>query len=129
MPNLSFAETDQKNSPIICDDAIVRVHRSGIIESWDDNAVQMFGFAAEEAIGKSLDLIIPEKLRERHWKGWSYVVEQGVTGFNSDRTLTVPALRRNGSQIVVIFNMDIIRNHSGNIDAIKVVFRDIRKQP
>ena len=96
---------------------------------WDDNAVQMFGFAAEEAIGKSLDLIIPEKLRERHWKGWSYVVEQGVTGFNSDRTLTVPALRRNGSQIVVIFNMDIIRNHSGNIDAIKVVFRDIRKQP
>ena len=60
-------------------DAILFADREGILRLWNRGAEEMFGWSAAEAVGKSMDLIIPERLRARHWEGWRRVMETGVT--------------------------------------------------
>ena len=73
--------------------AIVFGDREGIIRLWNAGAETMFGWTAEEAIGKSMDMIIPEKHRPRHWEGYDQVMESGVTKYGSS-VLAVPASPR-----------------------------------
>ena len=74
-------------------DAILYAERDGIIRYWNAGAARIFGFAAAEALGQSLDIIIPERLRDRHWKGWDHVLETGVTRYGGADALSVPATR------------------------------------
>ena len=60
-------------------DAILISDRSGVVRYWNAGAERIFGFSASEALGKSMDLIIPERLRARPWTGWEKVMEMGVT--------------------------------------------------
>jgi PAS domain S-box-containing protein len=62
-------------------DAIVATDHTGIVNFWNPGAVRIFGFTADEAIGRSLDLIIPDNLRARHWTGFNRVMETGVSRY------------------------------------------------
>ena len=75
-----------EDSPI----AILYADRDGKIRFWNAGAEAMFGYPAQEALGQSLDLIVPEKQRARHWEGWTRVMATGITKYGSD-PLAVPA--------------------------------------
>jgi PAS domain S-box-containing protein len=105
-------------------DAIVFADGSGVIRLWNAAAEAMFGHSAEEAIGQTLDLIIPERLRERHWEGYRTVMETGTTRYGRE-ILAVPALRKDGSRISVEFSIALLRNDRGEIAGPAAIMRDV----
>jgi PAS domain S-box-containing protein len=105
-------------------DAIVYSDREGKIRLWNSGAEEMFGFTAEEALGQSLDIFIPENLRARHWDGYYKVMETGTTRYATEM-LNAPALRKDGSRISTEFSMVIIRDADGGIAGTAAVIRDV----
>src|SRR3546814_10063811 len=72
-------------------DAVIVSDAEGIIRLWNAGAERIFGFPAAEALGRSLDIIIPERLRERHWSGYAETMRTGVTRYGAGALLSVPA--------------------------------------
>ena len=106
------------------DHAVVIADLDGIIRFWNPAAEHMFGHARDDAVGQSLDLIIPEKLRERHWDGYHRVMQTGETEYGG-RTLSVPALRRDGERISVEFTVTLLRDPAGTLRGIAAIVRDV----
>lgn len=109
-------------------DAIVYADAEGRISFWNKGAEQIFGFAASEAIGKTLDIIIPENLRKRHWDGYEETVRTGKTRYGAGDLLAVPALRKDGARISVEFTILPFRDRLGRILGIAATLRDVTKQ-
>jgi PAS domain S-box-containing protein len=105
-------------------DGILFADQDGNIQLWNSGAETIFGYTSEEAIGKSLDLIVPEKLRERHWKGYLRVMETGESRYGSE-LLKVPAIRKDGSTISVEFTILLVRNHQNEIIGTAAIIRDV----
>lgn len=105
-------------------DAIVFADKEGIIRLWNAGAEGMFGFPASEAVGKSLDIIIPEKIRARHWEGYFQVMKTGVTKYGKD-LLAVPGIKKDGSRLSLEFSVALIKDASGKLAGIAAVMRDI----
>jgi PAS domain S-box-containing protein len=105
-------------------DAIIFADRQGIIRLWNGGAEAMFGYPAAEAIGRPLDLIIPENLRPRHWEGFHRVMETGVSRYATN-LLAVPALCKDGRRISVEFSMALVRDEAGGIVGGAAVIRDV----
>jgi PAS domain S-box-containing protein len=106
-------------------DAIVYADRDGLIRLWNAGAQTMFGYEAGEAIGQSLDLIIPEKLRTRHWDGYHRVMATGETRYGSGDLLAVPGLHKDGSRMSLEFSIAILRDDSNQIMGIAAILRDV----
>ena len=109
-------------------DAIVYADQEGTIRFWNHGAERIFGFSAAEAIGKSLDLIIPERLRERHWEGYRRVMETAVTRYGAGDFLAVPALRKGGEQISIEFTIVPLRDQAGGMCGIAAIMRDVTRR-
>ena len=105
-------------------DAIIFADRDGTIRLWNAAAEAMFGYRADEAVGQSLDLIIPEKLRERHWEGYRTVMATGVTRYGRE-LLKVPALRKDGTRISIEFSILLPRDAAGEILGAAAILRDV----
>lgn len=105
-------------------DAILYADREGIIRLWNRGAELVFGFSAAEAIGQSLDLIIPERLRGRHWEGYFKVMETGVSRYGTE-LLSVPALHRDGRQLSCAFSIVMIKDDEGKPLAVASIMRDV----
>jgi PAS domain S-box-containing protein len=88
-----------------CADAIVYADGEGRIRYWNDAASRIFGFIREEALGASLDLIIPECLRDRHWQGYREVIGGRPSRYAAGALLAVPAHHKDGHQISVEFTI------------------------
>jgi len=109
-------------------DAILFADREGIIRVWNGGAEALFGHTAEEAVGKSLDLIVPESFRAVHWAGFSRAVQRGR--FAKDGMLqTSRALAKDGSTILVELSAAIIRNESGEVRGIMAIGRNVAGRP
>jgi PAS domain S-box-containing protein len=106
------------------DDAVIVADASGAVRYWNAAAERMFGYTREQALGSSLDLIIPEKLRERHWDGYRRVMATGETAYVG-RMLAVPALRADGSRISIEFTVTLIPDPSGGVWGIGAILRDV----
>lgn len=106
-------------------DAILYAERDGLIRYWNAGAERLFGFPAAEALGQSLDIIVPERLRARHWEGWDHVLETGVTRYGSGDTLSVPATRKDGSTLSVDFTIQMVRDEGGRILGFAAILRDV----
>lgn len=104
-------------------DAIVLADPAGVIQSWNPAAEKLFGFTAREAIGQTLDLIIPEKQRTRHWDGYRHVMASGTTRYGND-VLAVPALHKDGSRRSIEFTVALLRDDAGHVTGIAAVIRD-----
>ena len=108
-------------------DAILYSDRDGVIRLWNDAASQMFGFSRDEALGASLDLIIPERFRERHWTGYRRVMETGVTSY-ADRLLAVPAAHSNREDWISIeFTVNLIRS-GDEVAGCAAIIRDVTER-
>ena len=105
-------------------DGILFADRDGKIRIWNSGAEKIFGYTSEEAIGKSLDLIVPEKLRERHWEGYRTVMETGVSRYASE-LLKVPAAHKDGKRISVEFTIILVRSHANQILGSAAIMRDV----
>ena len=108
-------------------EAIVVTDPAGIIRLWNDGAAHMFGFSADEAMGQSLDVIIPEKLRERHWKGYFQTMATGYTRYG-DKLLSVPATNRDGQRLSIEFSVALLRDDADQIVGISAVMREITER-
>ncbi len=106
-------------------DAILATDREGTIQFWNPGAARIFGFAEEEAVGASLDLIIPERLRKRHWDGWQHVMERGETRYGIGDLLAVPAVTKEGRQISVEFTIILLRTTDDQITGMAAILRDV----
>lgn len=105
-------------------DAIIFADRDGVIRLWNSGAETMFGYSAEEALGQSLDLIIPERLRERHWKGYSQSMTTGITRYDQ-QVLAVPAIRKDVSRISIEFTIVLLRDEKGELLGPAAIIRDV----
>lgn len=106
-------------------DAIIATGSDGRVVFWNAGAVRIFGFSVEEAVGKSLDLIIPEKLRARHWEGYERVISTGITRYGLADLLSVPAVTKDGRRISVEFTITVIHDRSGRLAGMAAILRDV----
>jgi len=104
--------------------AIIFADLEGRIRFWNSGAEMMFGYGAEEALGQSLDLIVPERQRARHWEGYHKVMDTGVTKYGRD-LLAVPAMTKDGRRISVEFSIALLRGTSGEILGAAAIMLDV----
>lgn len=106
-------------------DAIIYADAEGLIRFWNRGAQRIFGFTADEAVGRSLDLIIPDKLRERHWQGYRQVVATGTSRYGEGDLLSVPGLRKDGTRVSLEFTILPFRGADGRLQGIAAILRDV----
>jgi PAS domain S-box-containing protein len=94
-------------------DAIVFADREGTIRVWNESAAALFGYAPEEAIGRSLDLIIPEHLRRAHWEGFHQAIARGHTKLGR-QALKTRAIPKNGQKLYVSLAFAVVKDREGN---------------
>jgi len=105
-------------------DAVIFADRDGIIRLWNRAAEGIFGYTEEEVIGQSLDLIIPERQRELHWKGYGKAMLNGVSKYGTE-TLSVPAVTKDGERISIEFTINLLRDGDGKVLGPVAVVRDV----
>jgi PAS domain S-box-containing protein len=108
-------------------DAILISDREGIIRFWNRGAEQMFGHIAAEAVGQSLDLIIPENIRSRHWEGYRRVMASGETKYKTG-LLSSPGVRKDGSRISLEFSMVLLHDEAGAMQGCASIMRDVTER-
>jgi len=122
----------QTSSPIdfeqlveVIGDAVVISDARGAITLWNPAAERMFGFTQEEALGNSLDLIIPERLRGRHWSGYEKTMATGETRYGHD-VLRVPAVHKDGRSLSIAFTVALLHSAEPerSVTGIIAVIRD-----
>jgi PAS domain S-box-containing protein len=108
-------------------DALVYADADGAIRVWNRGAVRIFGFTEAEAVGQSLDIIIPANLRERHWRGYRETMRTGQTRYGDGQILSVPAVRKDGARISVEFTIVLFADINGQMTGIAAIMRDATK--
>ncbi len=105
-------------------DAIILADRDGVIRLWNEGAETIFGYRADEAIGQTLDMIIPERLRGRHWEGYRKVMATGVTKYGRE-FLAVPGTRKDGTRLSLEFTIMLLRDETGALLGPAAIIRDV----
>jgi PAS domain S-box-containing protein len=108
-------------------DAIIFADRDGIIRLWNSGAEAIFGYSADEALGETLDLIVPEKMRKKHWEGYRKVMATGTTRYGSD-VLAVPAIKKDSNRISVEFTIVLLQDDAGKPMGTAAILRDVTKR-
>lgn len=108
-------------------DAVIFADGGGAIRFWNAGATRIFGFSREDALGQSLDIIIPERQRERHWAGFQRMIETGQSRYRDDQMLAVPALTQDGRTISIEFTLAPVRDGEGRIAGLVALLRDVTK--
>lgn len=109
-------------------DAIIATDAGGLISFWNPGAVRIFGFTAKEAVGNSLDLIIPENLRTRHWTGYNRVMATGESHYGQGDLLSVPGLTKGGRRISVEFTIVLLHDEVRKLVGTAAILRDVTKR-
>ena len=109
-------------------DAILICDHAGAVRYWNAAAERVFGFRITEALGASLNLIIPERFRARHWSNWETTMRTGVTRYGEGQLLAVPALHKDGRQVSIEFSIQLIREGEGQIAWVVAIIRDVTER-
>jgi PAS domain S-box-containing protein len=122
-------KTEQLGAALLASssDAIIATDREGRIMFWNPGAERIFGFTESEAVGQSLDLIIPENLRARHWEGFRHTMATGTSRYGAGDLLSVPGLTKDGRRISVEFTIVMLREDDA-VSGIVAVMRDVTKR-
>lgn len=126
----AFTTDDRLYREIVEDspDAIILGDARGIIRLWNAGAEAVFGFTAAEAVGRSMDIIIPERLRARHWDGYHKVMATGTSRYGRGDLLAVPAIRKDGSTCSIEFTVQVLKDEEGRIVGPVAIIRDVTKR-
>ena len=104
-------------------DGVIVCDAGGAITVWNAAATRIFGFTEADAIGQSLDIIIPERQRQRHWDGYHKTMDTGQTRYGAD-VLRVPALHKEGKALSIAFTVAMLHTPEGKVSAIVAIVRD-----
>jgi PAS domain S-box-containing protein len=104
-------------------DAIMVCNAEGAITLWNRAAERIFGFTEAEALGQSLDMIIPQRQRQRHWDGYHKTMETGITKYGAD-LLRVPALHKDGHTLSIAFTVSMLFSQNREVTGIVAIVRD-----
>ena len=108
-------------------DAIIVSGADGLIALWNPAAERIFGFTPSDALGQSLDLIIPQRQRQRHWEGFDKTMATGITKYGAD-VLRVPALHKDGRSLSIAFTVAMLHGADGKVSGIAAIVRDETKR-
>jgi len=108
-------------------EAVIHADRQGLIALWNPAAETMFGFSTAEAIGQSLDIIIPERLREAHWRGFNAAIASGQTRLHGRPTMT-RALHKSGATLYVEMSFALVSDQAGEVIGSVAVARDVTER-
>ena len=108
-------------------DAILIADQQGIIRYWNTGAERILGYSASDAVGQSLDLFIPEKLRGRHWEGYHRVMASGETKYKTG-LLTSPGICKDGTQVSLEFSMVLLKDENGTMQGCASIMRDVTER-
>jgi len=109
-------------------DAVIYADRSGVVVRWNRASAVLFGFSAEEMLGQSLELIIPEHLRAAHWSGFNAAVTKGVMKLEGRPTLT-RALHKSGRKLYVEMTFGIVKGEAeGSVLGAVAMARDVTER-
>jgi PAS domain S-box-containing protein len=108
---------------LVAGDAIIAADTSGSIVLWNPAAERMFGYTESEALGQSLDIIIPERLRHRHWEGYRQVMQTGQTRYGTE-VLHVPAVHKDGRTLSIAFTVALLETPDKQSRVIAAILRD-----
>jgi PAS domain S-box-containing protein len=106
-------------------DAVIFADHEGLVRLWNMGAEVMFGYTADEAIGQNLELIIPERLRQRHNEGYAKTMQTGETRYGGGELLAVPATRKDGTRISIEFSIALLKDDAGKVLGAIAVLRDV----
>lgn len=106
-------------------DAVVYADRDGVIRFWNPGATRIFGFSSDEAVGRSLDIIIPERRRRRHWDGYTAMMRSGASRHGSGELLSVPAMAKTGETLSIQFTVAPVRDRNGALCGVVAVLRHV----
>ena len=109
-------------------DAIIAADKDGVVRFWNPGAERIFGYTSEDAIGQSLDIIIPERLRKRHWDGYQQVMQGGESRYGHGDILAVPSIRKDGAGISVEFTIVPLTDEAGLLNGVAAIMRDVTKR-
>lgn len=109
-------------------EAVVYSDAEGVIRVWNAGAERMFGFSSAEAVGRSLDIIIPEPQRKRHWEGYDVTMQTGESRYAAGEVLAVPALRKDSTRFSVEFTIVPFKGEDGRMQGMAAVMRDVTKR-
>ena len=104
-------------------DAIIVVDAHEKIVMWNPAATRIFGYSEAEALGNTLDLIVPERQRHRHNEGCRKSMETGITRYGTS-LLKVPALHKNGSMLSIAFTVGMLFDEHQKVSGIVATIRD-----
>ncbi|HEY2929248.1 PAS domain-containing protein [Piscinibacter sp.] len=104
-------------------DAIIVCDARGAIALWNRSSERIFGFTEAEALGQSLDLIVPQRQRERHWEGYHKTMATAVTKYGAD-VLRVPALHKDGRTLSIAFTVSMLFSNDQKVTGIVAIVRD-----
>ena len=104
-------------------DAVMVCDAQGAITLWNPACERMFGYTEADVLGQSMDLIIPERLRKRHWEGYDKTMASGITKYGHD-VLRVPAVNKQGASLSIAFSVALLHDADGKVSAIAAVIRD-----
>jgi PAS domain S-box-containing protein len=109
-------------------DAVIYADGEGTILFWNRGPERLFGYMESEALGQPLDMIDPEKLRQRHWAGYLATMRTSQTWYGASDMLAVPAVRKNGSRVSIEFTILPFRDDNGRMVGIAAVLRDVTER-
>ncbi|MCB1856299.1 MAG: PAS domain S-box protein [Halieaceae bacterium] len=106
-------------------DAVIYADNGGLIRFWNRGAARIFGFSAAQAVGQSLDIIIPEQLRQRHWEGYHRMMSTGHSRHEAHELLAVPAVDRSGRTLSIQFTVAPVADENDSLIGIVAILRDV----
>ena len=106
-------------------DGVVILDHEGVIRYWNRGAERIFGHRASEMTGSSLDVIIPERLRQRHWDGFRAAMARGSTKYGEDDLLAVPAIAAEGRTVSTEFSVVLLADADGGVGHVGAIIRDV----
>ena len=104
--------------------AVVSADREGIIRDWNETAEHIFGHSAGQAIGQTLDLVVPEEERANHWRNFRRVMATGLLNYRPDHVLDVEGLRRDGTRVMLDVALIAIPDKAGCLVGITAIMRE-----
>ena len=104
-------------------DAMIYADKNGTIRVWNRGAEAIFGYAAEEVLGKNLDVIIPERFRRAHWDGFNKAIETGQTR-HAGQAMTTRSMHKNGNKLYVDMSFSLVKDRAGNVMGSLAIGRD-----
>ncbi len=104
--------------------AVIVADRDGIIREWSVAAERIFGYSATEAIGRTLDLIVPEEERADHWRNYRRVIATNIMNYSPDHILDVEGLRKDGSRVPLDAMLKATYDESRRITAVTALLRE-----